>query len=209
MSKVFLYLYPIKEFASKFTLYQDIDDSKLSEDLIKTKYEPFKALNETIDKRYRKKGYKIVYVIYPDKEIYGVKLEENDTIIKTNITFNEVIKNHTYPSEEEIIKQIGDISKLVVAGYHSTDCVRRTSEVALEKGIDVLVDLDLTDLFFGLYKNREYFDKEIYDASKLRNYMINKRGEEYKELMTRIIDETYKSPVYNFNGDIHINEVTK
>ncbi len=200
MSKVFLYLYPIKEFASKFTLYQDIDDSKLSEDLIKTKYEPFKALNETIDKRYRKKGYKIVYVIYPDKEIYGVKLEENDTIIKTNITFDEVIKNHKYPSEEDIIEKIGHVNELVVGGYHSTDCVRRTSEVALEKGIDTLVDLDLTDLFFSLYKE-EYFNKEIYDPFKLRNYMINKRGEEYIELMTRVIDKNYDSPVYKFNNE--------
>ena len=64
MKKVFLYLYPIKEYASVFNLgdeYYDYMGYK----------RPFDVLNETIEKRYRQKGYEIIYALYPDKNIYG------------------------------------------------------------------------------------------------------------------------------------------
>ena len=51
MNKIFLYLYPIKEFANVFFLgneYYDANNFK----------RPFDVLNEAIEKRYRDKGYR-------------------------------------------------------------------------------------------------------------------------------------------------------
>lgn len=65
MKKVFLYLYPIEEYASAIfgsnEYYDSIGEKR-----------PFDVLNECIEKRYRARGYDIVWVLYPDKDLYGV-----------------------------------------------------------------------------------------------------------------------------------------
>ena len=196
MTKVFLYLYPIKEFVSPFVPRVSSNHDKLND------YEIgkiFEVLNDVIDKRYRKKGYKVVFVLYPDKNIYGVELKSNDIVIKTDITFNDVKSNYKYPNEKYLIQQIGTVDELVVAGYHVMDCVKRVAKIALASGIDTLVDIDLTDLFFNLYKRKEYFNEEIYDSERFKTYMINMMGNEDKELMERIFNRNYASPVYGFN----------
>ena len=197
MNKVFLYLYPIKEFATPFIPRISIDKKINSYEIGKI----FQILNDTIDKRYRKKGYKVAFAMYPDKEIYGIELKPNDLVIKTDINFDDVKTNHKYPNEKYLIQQIGAVDELVVAGYHVMDCVKRVAETALACGISTLVDIDLTDLFFNLYKQKEYFTKETYDPERFKNFMINMRGKEAKELMGRIFDRNYSSPVYGFAAD--------
>lgn len=57
LKKVFLYLYPIKEYASMFLFHDDklYDDWKVKR--------PFPILNECIQKRYRDNGYQVVFVL--------------------------------------------------------------------------------------------------------------------------------------------------
>lgn len=62
MRKVFLYLYPIKEYFEKVLDVPQKEDEKFA----------LSMLNSTIDKRYRKKEYEIVFSLYPDKELYGI-----------------------------------------------------------------------------------------------------------------------------------------
>ena len=83
MQKVFLYLYPIKEFMNFFQFRND----KLYDELNIPRTLPI--LNETIDKRYRKNGYQIIYALYPDRELYGIEKRDDDKIIYTDITFDE------------------------------------------------------------------------------------------------------------------------
>ena len=78
------------------------------------------------------------------------------------------------------------------------DCVKRVAEVALEYGINTLVDLDLTDLFFSLYKEKDYFDVENYNPDKFKLRMTSKYGEINIDLGERIFDRNYSSPVYGF-----------
>lgn len=105
MNKVFLYLYPVKEFYEVFLhsncFYDEINRKK-----------PFSILNECIQKRYREQGYKIVYAIYKDKNIYGIELKPTDRIIYTDITFEQATLNpqdktssmqFNYPSEEYLL----------------------------------------------------------------------------------------------------------
>lgn len=202
MKKVFLYLYPIEEYTKTF-LYAD------------TFYElqeiekPLPLLNECIQKRYRDKGYTIVYCLYPDKKIFGIVPAKQDKIIYTDISFeqNSVYDDNgkrkrnfipKYPNEELILQQLGDIEKIVIGGYHFNDCVKRVGNVALEKGIDTLVDLDLTDLFYTLYKKKEYFKIENYDPIRYKKYLEElkeKIGCEDKDFSKKL-EKTYSSSIY-------------
>lgn len=167
MKKIFLYLYPIKEYASMFLFH---DDKLYDEWNIKR---PLPILNECIQKRYRDNGYQVVFALYPDKEIFGIIPKEGDKIIYTDILFSEnsaIDENGKkkkyfipkYPNEQLLIEQLGDVEELVIGGYHFADCVKRVGEIALAMGINTIVDLDLTDLFFNLYKQENYFNIEQY-----------------------------------------------
>lgn len=169
MNKVFLYLYPIKEFVGQFILYGYTDDDKLDYYEQYQRREPLEVLNEAIDKRYRQNGYKIVYATYPDKEIYGIDLKDTDKIIKTDINFSEVKNEFKYPNEDYLINQFGEIDELVVGGYHAFDCVLKVTERALERGINAQIDIELTDIFFGIYYE-DYFEIDNYDKYRYKSY---------------------------------------
>ena len=81
MKKVFLYLYPIEEFLewSILEVLQSTYDTILP------------IINSLIDRRYRQKEYKIVYALYPDKELFGLEEKDGDSIIYADITFSEAI----------------------------------------------------------------------------------------------------------------------
>lgn len=201
MRKVFLYLYPIEEFTKMFLFH---DDSLYDEWNVER---PLPILNDTINQRYREKGYQIVYALYPDKDLYGLKKSAKDLIVYTDILFSEasaydengVKKNNfipKYPNEKLLLEQLGPIDKLVVGGYHVMDCVKRVAEVALSLGIDTLVDLDLTDLFFNVYKQKDYFDIKNYSPERFKINMINSFGDEHVELEERLFNRNYSSPVY-------------
>ena len=83
MNKVFLYLYPILEYTKMFLFHNDETYDKWN---IKR---PLPILNECIEKRYRNKGYQVVYALYPDKNIFGIIPKKEDKIILTDITFDE------------------------------------------------------------------------------------------------------------------------
>ena len=176
MRKVFLYLYPISEYTNMYLFRNDENYDNWN---IKR---PLPILNETIDKRYRQKGYEILYVLYPDRTIFGLDRKENDKIILTDITFKEATgykedgskkseDELMYPSEQYLINQLGNVDNVVVGGYHAYDCVKRVAEALYNNGIPTLIDLDLTDLFFQLYGKDNYFIIDEYDPIRFINYM--------------------------------------
>ena len=206
MRKVFLYLYPIEEFTKMFLFH---DDSLYDEWGIER---PLPILNNTINKRYREKGYQVVYALYPDKELYGLKKKDEDMIIHTDILFSEASAYDEngnektnfvpkYPNEKLLLQQLGSIDELVVGGYHVMDCVKRVAEVALDFGIDTLVDLDMTDLFFNVYKQKDYFNIDNYSPARFKTNMINRFGDSRTELEERLFDRNYSSPVYGYTKE--------
>ncbi len=203
MQKVFLYLYPIKEFMKFFQFRND----KLYDELNIPR--PLPILNEAIDKRYRKNGYQIIYALYPDRELYGIEKHDDDKIIYTDITFDEASAIDErgnekkdfipkYPNEKMLIEQLGDIDELIVGGFHALDCVKRLGETALQCNINTLVDLDLTDLFFTLYKEKDYFEIENYNPQRFKEYMINRKGNKFTQVQESIFNNNYSSPIYGF-----------
>ena len=80
----------------------------------------------------------------------------------------------------------------MIGGFHAQDCVKRVGEFALNCGIDTIIDIDMTDFFFHLYKEEKYFRIEDYKPLKYKQYMINKAsryGEKFAD----------SSPAYGFN----------
>ena len=204
MKKIFLYLYPIQEYNRSFELSEEY--------LQQTKREnPYKVLNECIQKRYREKGYQIVYAIYPDKNIYGIFPLPTDKIIYTDVTFEQVSgynqggskkqdKDIKYPSEKYLIEQLGDFNEIVIGGFHFGDCVKRVAEYCYQYGVSTLVDLDLTDLFFNIYYKNDYFKIDEYNPQAYKDYVLLNSRFGNKEMAEKLFERNYNSPVYGFGN---------
>lgn len=165
--KSFLYLYSIKEFTDRFLRLYDSWNIP----------QPLPILQETIDKRYRQKGY---------------QYDENGKERKKFIP--------KYPNERLLISQLESIDELIVGGYHAMDCVKRVAEVALQSGINTLVDLELTDLFFNVYHQKDYFDAENYIPERFKAHMISRHGPKDIEQEEEIFLRNFSSPVYGFTN---------
>lgn len=215
MNKVFIYMYPIEEFINILTFDDGYYQKWNRED-------PLKVLNETIDLRYRKKGYKVVYVLYKDKDLYGLDLKENDEIVRTNTNFEDALlynddgtrKDYNdikMPSEQAIFNKLKDVDKLVVGGFHFSEAVKRVAEIGLKNNIDSLVDLELTDLFFSLYYEdgfeKDNYDLDRYKKQKMKRSFINfknlKEDEKLKleDVFEEQFSQVYESPAYGFYRD--------
>ena len=206
MKKVFLYLYPIKEYTEMFLLSED---NLYEEWNIKR---PLPILNNCIQKRYRDNGYQVVFVLYPDKDIFGLIPKEEDQIIYTDILFSEASKvdenknikkdfKPKYPNEQLLLSQLGDVEELVIGGYHAQDCVKRIGEQAIENGINTIIDLDMTDFFFQLYRQEEYFRVEQYDPSRYKTYAFSKAKRYGEKFIERKFEEVYSSKAYGFDSN--------
>lgn len=194
MKKIFLYLYPIEEYNRSF---------KFSEEYLQQngRENPYKVLNECIQKRYRDKGYQIVYASYPDKSLYGINLLPTDKIIYTDVTFEQANGYNgdiKYPNESYLIAQLGNFDEIVVGGFHFGDCVKRVAEYCYQCGTSVLVDLDLTDLFFNIYHKKDYFKIDEYNPKNHKDYILLNSRFSNKELAERLFERNYNSPVYKF-----------
>ena len=204
MRKIFLYLYPVHEYNHSFEFSEEYLQQMEREN-------PYKVLNQCIQKRYREKGYQIVYTIYPDKNIYGINPLTTDKIIYTDVTFEQASgynqngsekrdKDIKYPSEKYLIEQLGDFDEIVIGGFHFGDCVKKVAEYCYQSGFSTLVDLDLTDLFFNIYHKKDYFKIDEYNPQNYKNYVLLNSRFKNKEMAERLFERNYNSPVYGFEN---------
>jgi hypothetical protein len=201
MKKVFLYLYPVAEYSRVFIFRDTFYESRGIE-------KPFQVLNECIEKRYREKEYEIVYAIYPDKNIHGLITKPVDRIITTDVTFKEAsgyyddgsekpIEEVKYPSEEHLFNEIGQVDEIVIGGYHFSDCVKKVAEYFQEHGVKTLVDLELTDLFFRLYRQK-YFDRSNYNPANFKEFIMSETMK-YFEDPEKQFNQMYESSICHFS----------
>jgi len=179
MRKVFLFLYPVKEYFDEY--------------LKNASPRSLQVLNECIEKRYRDKGYEVVFAIHPDRDIFGVEKKDEDDSIDTGISFEDFYykPGNSYPDPAYMLEQIGRCDKLVIGGFHHRDCVKRVASYCYyEKNVDVLVDLDLTELFFSVYWQKEYFKIDKYSPDRYKKFRKGMKDEKYDALMC---------PYYGFN----------
>lgn len=184
MRKVFLYLYPVKEYF--YDCLKNVSVSSL------------KVLNECIEKRYREKGYEVIFVAYPDREIYGVEKKDEDDVAYTDLDFHTFYytKNSDYPSVDYVLDQVGKVDKLVIGGFHGNDCVKRFAlHCYYQRDIDTLIDIDLTEMFFYLHTKKEYFKIDEYNPYRYKKFLKSKDN-----IMTINYDNLYVSPIYGMDG---------
>jgi len=163
--KQFLFLYPIPEIINF-----EIENKCWPESVnsFNSKYK--NALNQCIDLRYRQNGFAINFALFDNHEISdAIELQGSDSIIKVGLSFKEHTKNHIYPDENFIISQLGEINRLVIAGFHMWDCVERLAKGAHEMGLNTLVDEDLTEFLTGRLNDPGFrFDRyPTFDPRKL------------------------------------------
>lgn len=155
--KSFVFLYPIPEYIN-----WEIQNWSREEDPNDFRQKYRRILNHCIDVRYRQKGFGITYVLFDGHEISDVvDLRKDDKVIFAGLDF----KSHTtelpdgtyrYPDTDYILAQLGDVEALRVAGFHMWDCVEKLAKNAHEKGIDTLVDEDLTEFFTFRIKHDDF-----------------------------------------------------
>ncbi len=205
MKKIFLYLYPIQEYNRSFEFSEEYLQQMKREN-------PYKVLNECIQKRYREKEYQIVYAIYPGKKIYGVNTLTTDKIIYTDVTFEQASgynhdgikkqdKDIKYPSEKYLIEQLGYFDEIVIGGFHFGDCVKKVAEYCYQNEFPTLVDLDLTDLFFSVYYKKDYFKIDEYNPKNYKEFILSNSRFSNMEIAERLFERNYNSPVYGFEND--------
>ncbi|MFA5259406.1 MAG: hypothetical protein WC979_06785 [Candidatus Pacearchaeota archaeon] len=130
------------------------------------------ALNKSIDLRYRKNGFRIFYALLNDAQLSEtITLHPEDRVVYTGMDIKthrtpDANGNYPYPSEDFILDKLGEITKLVVSGFHLNDCVQRVAKRAYERKIDVLVDEELTELF-GHNIRRPEFNPQRYPSINL------------------------------------------
>lgn len=152
--KSIIVLYPIQN-------YVDIL-MRLEESLqIKEKY--VSIYQRLLWQRYH--DFQLVYIIFsqnrdsekPDisRLWQGIIIREKDIIGACGVNFEDHCQEKLYPDPDRIISFCPcPIEKLIVTGFHFSDCVDRVAGYAYGQGIDVMVDEDLTELFFGKIRNR-------------------------------------------------------
>lgn len=176
--KSFVFLYPIPEYFNA-----EIERwGWRAGDGFKEKYS--KMLNQCIDARYRQKGFEISYAIFDNHEISDmVNLQPDDKIIPVRIDFKTHISYPpVYPDPDIILAKLGN--PLRIGGFHMWDCVQKLAERAYEKGIDTLVDEDLTEFFafcikqepFAIDKYPSYDPRKYLDESTFESFMSARRG---------------------------------
>ncbi len=143
--KHFLFMYPIDKILDvEISLKHD-----LARDCLKT-------MNECIDRRYRQKGFKINYAVFDDLKVSeGINVKDSDRIIRVGMTSGEHYTDKQYPKPNYTFIELENPTKLVVAGFHMWDCVERFAKAAYNKGIDTLVDEDLTEFFFSKMERKD------------------------------------------------------
>jgi hypothetical protein len=112
-----------------------------------------KILNSCINERYRKNGFNICYVIFEDSPISKIiNIHQTDRIIEAELDFKthttpQPNGNYNYPNPEYILNQLPEAKTIRIAGFHLWDCVQKFAETSYKRGLDTLVDEDLTELF--------------------------------------------------------------
>ena len=178
--KEFMFLYPIPEIIN-FEIKNHGGSKKGDADAFRKKYS--KTLNKCINERYRQKGFGINYAVFDGSPVSDViKVQESDKIIEVGLDF----KTHTteqpdgeypYPDQDYILNQLSGVRVIRIGGFHMWDCVEKLAKRAYERGLDTLVDEDLTEFFSWRLDDLDF------KTDKYPTYNPKKLGSMFEDFM--------------------------
>jgi hypothetical protein len=165
--KQFVFMYPIPEF---------IDfEIGLGCYGFKNDFREFykKKLNSCINKRYRQNNFKINYFIFDDSKVSDIiLLQDSDKVKSVSLDYKKHLREKEYPNEDYILSQLDEVDTLRICGFHMWDCVERIAKRAYEKGIETLVDEDLTEFFTNRIKDRDFQEDKYPTYSPHKNLIL-------------------------------------
>jgi hypothetical protein len=162
--KQFLFLYPLQDIMD-FEVKNNSSQEKECPKVFREKYK--KALNKCIDLRYRRNGFGINYAIFDDCVVSDlIEMQKDDRVIHVgmNLKVHRTIQSngeYPYPNPDYILNQLQNPESLRVTDFHLWDCVQRVAKRGYERGLNVLVDEDLTELFSKIFMKPEFRIKKF------------------------------------------------
>ncbi len=184
--KQFVFLYPMPEIID-WEIKNGSYGVAGGEKTYRLKYKT--TFNECIDLRYRQKGFAINFAVFngsPVSEV--VELCPADRVIEVGLDFNthrtkQPNGKYPYPDPDYLLDQLGEAEFLVIAGFHMWDCVEKMARRVFERGMNVLVDEDLTEFFafnikhpdfaVGKYPSLDF--RKIFESSTLMSEFLEAR----------------------------------
>ncbi|MBW6451479.1 MAG: hypothetical protein K0B02_02000 [DPANN group archaeon] len=170
--KAVLMLYPLKEFVDRDERDTSVNSFNLSTwgdywskvfDITKDVFrDRFRLINKLIEP-YRDDDYKIIWAVFSDPKNYTISDVfdlKDDYKVNVDVKYIDFIKEWKYPDEKNVLENLGDIEKLVIGGFHQSDCCQRFNNAALTLGIDVFINRYITDEFFQRMLNT--FEQDLY-----------------------------------------------
>jgi hypothetical protein len=180
--RVFLFLYPIHEYV------EAIMGSRLKG----PEGCPQNRINQIINARYRRRGFKVVWVFFgvegredvPETErmCQIFTREAEDLVISSGISFNVHVRQRRYPRLRHIFDQLPKpLKEVVVGGFHQWDCVDSIAGYIWKRGIPCQVDEDMTEVC-------------LFRSTYARTPLIRRRGD---STLTRLMREE-RTPIIEF-----------
>ena len=185
MKKIFILLFPQSEYISQF------DDSKL--------------FNDCIQKRYIQNGYEFWVVKYKESNLGFVSLYP-DRIFDADITFKQstpkFCSDWRYADFKTIARNLtlSGKDKVVLGGFHCYDCVEKLAHEIYELNPSIIVDTDLTEMFWGRAKYDEKWEIEKYNPDLKFIRMID-----YEDFLPSEVDgfiKKYSHPIWDVSKGV-------
>ena len=185
MKKVFILLFPQTEYKSQF------DDPK-----------PF---NECIEKRYIQNGYEFWVVKYKESDLGFVSLMP-DKVFDADITFKQstpqFCKDWRYADFKQMAKNLSllGVNSIILGGFHCYDCVEKFANEIYKLNPNIVIDTDLTEMFWGRSNYDESWRIEKYDPDLKLRRMI-----ETEDFLPSEVDgfvKKYSHPMWNVSEEV-------
>ncbi len=173
--KSFVYLYPIPEYLDFEIEKGYLSGNGESKSEFRERYKG--TLNTCIDERYRQQGFSINYVLFDESPVSDlVVLQPADRLINVGFSLKTLQTKYangkSLNPNDRILDQLGSVEMLRIGGFHIWDCVDKLARGAYERGINTLVDEDLTE-FLTTHINEGGFRTDKFpncNPEKLRKF---------------------------------------